>query len=249
MQEKSSLEEKPNIDKIPPQNNKSQKTKLNNKFVFWFRISEDILKNQFPKQAIDTSEYESQVKKIAEFDTIEDFWAIYQHIKKPDNCKQGIEIQLFKENIKPMWEDESNKNGGKLSLKLNKGYTTIIWEELILGIIGNILPAEISEGINGIVFSSKKESNILQIWFKDYNKKYTAELEQCIRDLIQIPNEVPIDIRKFFYEEEFKKGSNANYNEKNEKGNEYENKKYEKNNYYYNYPNYNYKKSKGYYHK
>ena len=148
-----------------------------------------------------------------------------------------------------MWEDELNKNGGKLSLKLNKGYTTIIWEELILGIIGNILPAEISEGINGIVFSSKKESNILQIWFKDYNKKYTGELEQCIRDLIQIPNEVPIDIRKFFYEEEFKKGSNANYNEKNEKSNDYENKKYEKNNYYYNYPNYNYKKNKGYYHK
>ena len=207
MQEKSSLEEKPNIENKTPQNDKSQKTKLSNKYVFWFRISEDILKNQFPKQALDTSEYESQVKKIAEFDTIEDFWAVYQHIKKPDNCKQGIEIQLFKENIKPMWEDELNKNGGKLSLKLNKGYTTIIWEELILGIIGNILPAEISEGINGIVFSSKKESNILQIWFKDYNKKYTGELEQCIRDLIQIPNEVPIDIKKFFYEEEFKKGS------------------------------------------
>ena len=120
MQEKSSLEEKPNIENKSPHIDKSQKTKLSNKYVFWFRISEDILKNQFPKQALDTSEYESQVKKIAEFDTIEDFWAVYQHIKKPDNCKQGIEIQLFKENIKPMWEDEFNKNGGKLSLKLNK---------------------------------------------------------------------------------------------------------------------------------
>ena len=241
MQEKSSLEEKPNIENKSPHIDKSQKTKLSNKYVFWFRISEDILKTQFPKQALDTSEYESQVKKIAEFDTIEDFWAVYQHIKKPDNCKQGIEIQLFKENIKPMWEDE-----------LNKGYTTIIWEELILGIIGNILPKEINEGINGIVFSSKKESNILQIWFKDYNKNYYAELEQCIRDLIQIPNEVPIDIKKFFYEDDFKKGFN---NEKNNQNN-YENKKYEKNSSYYNYQNYqsgyqnnNYKKNKGYYHK
>ena len=248
MQEKISLEEKPNILNISSQQDQSQKTKLSNKFVFYFRVSEEILKNQFPKQTIDSSEYESQVKKIAEFDTIEDFWAIYQHIKKPDNCKQGIEIQMFKENIKPMWEDESNKNGGKLTLKLNKGYTTIIWEELILGIIGNILPKETSEGINGIVFSSKKESNILQIWFKDYNKKYTGELEQCVRDLIQIPNEVPIDIKKFFYDDDIKKGSNySNYNEKNDNNN-YENKKYDKNT-YYNYPNYNYKKSKGYYHK
>ena len=248
MQEKISLEEKPNILNISSQQDQPQKTKLSNKFVFYFRVSEEILKNQFPKQTIDSSEYESQVKKIAEFDTIEDFWAIYQHIKKPDNCKQGIEIQMFKENIKPMWEDESNKNGGKLTLKLNKGYTTIIWEELILGIIGNILPKETSEGINGIVFSSKKESNILQIWFKDYNKKYTGELEQCVRDLIQIPNEVPIDIKKFFYDDDIKKGSNySNYNEKNDNNN-YENKKYDKNT-YYNYPNYNYKKSKGYYHK
>ena len=249
------LEEKPNI---LASNDPNQKTKLANKYVFWFRISEDILKNQFPKQSIDTSEYESQVKKIGEFDTIEDFWSIYQHIKKPDKCKQGIEIQLFKDPIKPMWEDEYNKKGGKLTLKLNKGYTTIIWEELILGIIGNILPNEISEGINGIVFSSKKESNILQIWFRDYNKNYYAELEQCIRDLIQIPNEVPIDIKKFFYEDDFKKSNpSTNYNEKNNTNNNYENKKYEKyEKYSYNnyqnhqtgYQNNNYKKNKGYYH-
>ena len=249
------LEEKPNI---LASNDPNQKGKLANKYVFWFRISEDILKNQFPKQSIDSSEYESQVKKMGEFDTIEDFWSIYQHIKKPDKCKQGIEIQLFKDPIKPMWEDEYNKKGGKLTLKLNKGYTTIIWEELILGIIGNILPNEISEGINGIVFSSKKESNILQIWFRDYNKNYYAELEQCIRDLIQIPNEVPIDIKKFFYEDDFKKSNpSTNYNEKNNTNNNYENKKYEKyEKYSYNnyqnhqtgYQNNNYKKNKGYYH-
>ena len=248
IEKENSLEEKPNIE---ISTDTQQKTKLSNKYIFWFRISDDIIKDQFQKQIIDSTEYENQVKKIGEFDTIEDFWSLYQHIKKPDNCKQGIEIQLFKDPIRPMWEDEYNKKGGKLSLKLNKGYTTIIWEELILGIIGNILPKEINEGINGIVFSSKKESNILQIWFKDYNKKYTGELEQCIRDLIQIPNEVPLDIKKFFYDDEFKKGNN----EKNNQNNNYENKKYEKNS-YYNYQNHqpgyqnnNYKKNKAYYHK
>ena len=250
IEKENSIEEKPNISLS---NDNRQKTKLSNKYIFWFRISDDIIKNQFQKQAINSTEYENQVKKIGEFDTIEDFWSLFQHIKKPDNCKQGIEIQMFKDPIKPMWEDEYNKKGGKLSLKLNKGYTTIIWEELILGIIGNILPAEINEGINGIVFSSKKEANILQIWFKDYNKNYYAELEQCIRDLIQIPNEVPIDIKKFFYEGDFKKGINSEKN--NQNNNNYENKKYEKNSYYNyqqhqsGYQNNNYKKNKGYYHK
>ena len=97
-------EEKPKETKDPPDinNNNSSKTKLENKFAFWFRISEEVLKNQLPNKDIDTNEYESQVKKIAEFDTIEDFWAIFQHLRKPDSCKQGIEFQLFKSPIKPM---------------------------------------------------------------------------------------------------------------------------------------------------
>ena len=234
-------------DPPPPQsqttdtNSNSTKTKLGNKFAFWFRISEEVLKNQIPNKALDTNEYESQVKKIAEFDTIEDFWSIFQHLQKPDNCKQGIEFQLFKEPIKPMWEDEYNKNGGKLTLKLNKQYTTIIWEEIILAIIGGILPKEINEIINGVVFSSKKEFNTIQLWFKIYNKTSNAELEQCIRDLIQIPAEVPLEIKQFF--PPYKKEYNApkrNYNNKDQ------NKNYDK---YGGYQNnsgydYNYKKNK-----
>ena len=228
-------------------NETSSKTKLGNKFAFWFRISEEVLKNQLPNKSLDTNEYESQVKKIAEFDTIEDFWSIYQHLQKPDNCKQGIEFQLFKEPIKPMWEDEYNKNGGKLTLKLNKQYTTIIWEEIILAIIGGVLPKEINDIINGVVFSSKKEFNTIQLWFKIYNKTSNTELEKCIRDLIQIPEEVPLELKQFF--PPHKKEYNApkrNYNT-----NKDENKNYEKYGGYQNNPgyDYNYNKNKGYYYK
>ena len=191
------------------------KTKLWTKFAFWFRISEEMLRNQLPKQTLDSNEYESQVKKIAEFETIEDFWAIFQHLRKPDSCKQGIEFQLFKVPIKPMWEDEGNKNGGRLTLKLRKNYTTIIWEEMILAFIGGIFSDKMKEEINGIVFVSKKEFNTLQIWFKTYDKKLNAELDQCIRDLIQIPNEVPLEKKQFFYpQKEYKETKRKNYKNK-----------------------------------
>ena len=193
----------------------STKTKLWTKFAFWFRISEEILRNQLPKQTLDSNEYESQVKKIAEFETIEDFWAIFQHLRKPDSCKQGIEFQLFKVPIKPMWEDEGNKNGGRLTLKLRKNYTTIIWEEMILAFIGGIFSDKMKEEINGIVFVSKKEFNTLQIWFKTYDKKLNAELDQCIRDLIQIPNEVPLEKKQFFYpQKEYKETKRKDYKNK-----------------------------------
>ena len=49
-------------------------------------------------------------------------------------------VMLFREGIKPMWEDPANRAGGKLSLKqLRKGHSTQIWEALVLAMIGENL--------------------------------------------------------------------------------------------------------------
>ena len=175
----------------------AKKTKLQNKFSFWYRISEDLYQTQ-AKQYIDKKEYENQVKKIAEFDSIEDFWAIFQHLRKLDSCKPGIEFQMFKDPVKPMWEDENNKNGGRITIKLRKGFTTIIWEEMIFALIGDVLPKEIKDEINGIVVTSRKDFNTLQIWIKNYETKTNNNIESCIRDLLQIPPEVILEFKKFF---------------------------------------------------
>lgn len=44
------------------------KTKIEQKFAFWYRISDDSLLQ--PKQQLNQNEYENQVKKIAEFETV-----------------------------------------------------------------------------------------------------------------------------------------------------------------------------------
>ena len=183
-------------------------TKLENKFSFWYRISDDLYQFQ-SKQPIDKKEYENQVKKIGEFDTIEDFWAIFQHLRKPDSCKPGIEFRMFKNPVKPIWEDENNKNGGRISIKLRKDYTTIIWEEMIFALIGEVLPKEIKEEINGIVVTSRKEYNTLQIWIKSFDSKTNIKIENCIRDLLQIPPEVNLEFKQFF------KNNKSDWNEKN----------------------------------
>ena len=187
-----------NITPITNELDNTSKTPIEQKFSFWYRISDDALINQQPGKTLDKKEYENQVKKIAEFDTIEDFWSIFQHLRKPDSCRPGIEFQMFKNPIMPMWEDEYNKNGGKFSIKLRKDYTTIIWEEMIFALIGGVLPKEIKDELNGIVVSSRKEFNVLQIWFRNYNSNIIADIEQCIRDLLQIPNEVDLEIKQFF---------------------------------------------------
>lgn len=97
-----------------------------------------------------------------------------------------------------MWEDEGNKSGGKLSIKLRKDFTTIIWEETIMAIIGAVLPQAIQDELNGVVVSIRKEFNILQIWFKSYSNSVVNDMEQCIKDLLQIPEGVEIEMKQFF---------------------------------------------------
>ena len=231
------------------------KTKLENRFSFWYRI-DTIIQYQLQKQALNKNEYENQVKKIAEFGTVEDFWGIFQHLRKPDSCKAGIEYFMFKEPIKPMWEDENNKNGGRISIKLRKEFTTIIWEEMIFALIGGILPKEMKDEINGIVVTSRKEYNTLQIWFKNYEINLIADLEQCIRDILVIPPEVNLEIKQFYKNNNKKEyNNNNNNNSNNNKYGSYNNKKGYNNYYndgeyeYYNNDRNDYKKNKHQNHK
>lgn len=266
------------ISSITPSESQPEinKTPLKEKFSFWYRIDESI-QAQTPKQLLNKKEFENKVKKIAEFDTVEDFWAIFQHLRKPDSCKPGIEFQMFKEPIKPMWEDENNKNGGKFSIKLKKEYTTIIWEEMIFALIGGILPDGMKEVINGIVVTSRKEYNTLQIWFKSYDNDTVNDLSQCIRDLLQIPPEVNFLVRKFVnnkkdygnkgkyynkdynnYNKDYKYNYGKDYNDYNDYKEHHEYKEYRGDKYYNNddygnmddkKENNNYRKYKGHYKK
>ena len=120
------------------------KTKLESGFTFYFRITDKKLQGG-------KNDYQDSVKKMAEFSTVEDFWKIFQHIKKPESLKSGIEIQLFKNPIKPMWEDESNKDGGRLSIRIKKDYSSLVWEELVLDMLSGSFPKTVKEQLNGIV--------------------------------------------------------------------------------------------------
>jgi translation initiation factor 4E len=47
-------------------------------------------------------EYENLIKPLATFETVEDFWAVYQHLKRPEAVETKTCYHLFREGIKPM---------------------------------------------------------------------------------------------------------------------------------------------------
>lgn len=85
---------------------------------------------------------------------------------------------MFKDNIQPLWEDPANKNGGRISIRIKKEYTNLIWEEIIFNFIGNHFPDH--DQINGLLVSNRRDFNYIHIWVKDYSNKTIADIEYYI---------------------------------------------------------------------
>ena len=186
--------------------------KFKDKFTFWYRIVDiSLLKDKKGE-----SQYANTVKKIAYFDNVNDFWKIFQHMKKPENLQSGIEFHLFKNDIKALWEDESNEKGGRVSIKLKIDSSSLVWQEIILNFIGGNFNDKVKEEINGIVISIRKEFNFLQVWFKTYEKNNINEINKNLREILQIPNEVELDVKPFSKQNENERGYHKkNYNNYN----------------------------------
>lgn len=55
---------------------------------------------------------------------------------RPNDIRTTTDYHLFKNGVSPTWEDPVNKNGGKWMVRLKKGLSSRLWEELVLAIIG-----------------------------------------------------------------------------------------------------------------
>jgi translation initiation factor 4E len=180
---------------VDPTKKDQTHTQLYSTFNFWFKVVDDQI-HQNTKQ-INQNDYSDMVKNICEFDNLEKFWEIYQFLKKPEHSKHGLEISLFKSNIKPMWEDAANKNGGKVSIKIKKEYSNLIWDELVYRFIGNNFPVIDNAEINGLVFSIKRDSNFVQVWLKNFNSTIVSEISASVKQILSIPELYDLDIRPF----------------------------------------------------
>ena len=79
---------------------------------------------------------------------------------------------LFKEKIKPMWEAEGNRGGGRWLLqieKLKREQTDFFWLELLMAMIGEQFE-ELGEYICGAVVNVRNKGDKISLWTKDATK-------------------------------------------------------------------------------
>ena len=126
---------------------------------------------------------------------IEHFWRIYDHIVRPNDHKLTIDYHLFKDGIKPTWEDPNNENGGKWMVRLKKGLASLYWEELVLAIIGEQF--DVGDEICGAVVSVRGGEDIISVWNKAAeDKESTDKIRDKMREVLNLPSFVPMEYKK-----------------------------------------------------
>lgn len=88
---------------------------------------------------------------------------IYSHLRKPRNLPHVSDYHLFKQGIRPVWEDNENRKGGKWILRLKKGVSTRYWEDLVLAIIGDQF-GDVGDDVCGAVLSIRNAEDVLSVW-------------------------------------------------------------------------------------
>ncbi|KAJ4486221.1 eukaryotic translation initiation factor 4E class I [Lentinula aciculospora] len=118
------------------------------------------------------------IKRVISFDSVEEFWGLYNNIVPPSQLPQKANYYLFKEGIIPAWEDEANKNGGKWSIQLpkdkNKSNVDKMWLYTMLAAIGETFDPSLTtldpsglppnSLITGVIVSTRPQFYRISIW-------------------------------------------------------------------------------------
>jgi translation initiation factor 4E len=113
------------------------------------------------------------VKKVA---TVEEFWLVYGNIKLASELRPGCSYFVFKDGLKPMWEDVGNRSGGRWLMtfdRKNRASLTVLddnWLELLLCLIGEAFGVD-GEDICGAVVDVRPKFDKINVWTKDHDNK------------------------------------------------------------------------------
>ncbi len=139
------------------------------------------------------SDYEKSMKPLCRIDSAQAFWAVYSHLKRPSALPTVSDYHFFKDGIRPVWEDEENKHGGKWIMRLKKGVADRYWEDLLLAMIGDQF-AEASEEVCGAVVSVRSGEDVFSIWTKNDGGR-NVKIRETIKRVLGLPGDTNLQWR------------------------------------------------------
>jgi translation initiation factor 4E len=138
---------------------------------------------------------EYNLREVYTFSSIETFWQLFNNVPTVHNLIANTDYLLFKESIKPEWEDPRNNDGGKwvVTLPTEKKLEDEChdaWMKIIYMMIGTNIDKELYEILNGIVLSVRDKHHRISIWVSDNSE---PSMLKRIGDRIKEVSSIPVE--------------------------------------------------------
>ncbi|KAL3119044.1 hypothetical protein niasHT_003827 [Heterodera trifolii] len=148
-----------------------------------------------PQGKFDPEDYAMYVQPVSKISSVEQFWQVYRFIKRPSDLAEKVDFHLFKEGVKPVWEDPSNRNGGKWILRLKKGLSSRIWENLLLAMIGEQFL--VGDEVVGAVCSVRNQEDIVSLWNRTADSHpVTNRIRDTLRRVLNLPTNTVLEYKR-----------------------------------------------------
>ncbi|PIA36270.1 hypothetical protein AQUCO_03400283v1 [Aquilegia coerulea] len=153
---------------------------LARKWTFWFDNQSK------PKQG---AAWGTSLRKIYTFDTVEDFWCLYDQIFRPSKLVANTDFHMFKAGIEPKWEDPECANGGKWSVTSSRKGLDTMWLETLMALIGENFDE--SDEICGVVASVRPRADKLALWTKNApNEAAQMSIGRKWKEIIDVTDKI-----------------------------------------------------------
>ncbi len=136
---------KENIENMP----------LNSTWTFWYASRKE-KDHHIP--------YSERLTKIAEFNTLQDFFKYYLYLKPVNEIDRNVDIGLFKGGYQPLWESCPDSGCWLLRFKRTADLKEINhkWEKVLFSLVSEQFE---EPHMLGAVLSIRGRETIIEIWF------------------------------------------------------------------------------------
>jgi len=162
---------------------------------YTWTIWEQIMSSNDAKAA----QYSDATHRVASFGTVKQFWKYWNHLPQPSELLDGKKfvretadsrsvvdaLMVFREGIKPEWEDVANASGGhfqfQLKPSLGGGVIDEYWNNIILGVIGGTIdPSDMITGVRLVdkLMQNRSAAVRIEVWFSNYEETEKVDLLQ-----------------------------------------------------------------------
>ncbi|KAK5728913.1 eukaryotic translation initiation factor 4E [Elasticomyces elasticus] len=120
----------------------------------------------FTKPPSGKQDWNELLKEVISFDSVEEFWGIYNNITSASELAQKSDYHLFKKGVRPEWEDPQNKLGGRWAYTFRGGNKANddVWLHLMLAAIGETLEEDNDNEVMGVVVNIRKGFWRVGLW-------------------------------------------------------------------------------------